>query len=59
MPYIMAAERMPGYDAVVGRWDEARHVQALNDQRYAHFIAESDRRPVGFSIVRDQGHQNE
>jgi RimJ/RimL family protein N-acetyltransferase len=55
LSYIMATERMPGYDAFVGRWDEARHVQALNDERYAYFIAESDGNLVGFSIVRDWG----
>jgi len=51
----MVTERMPGYDAFVGRWDETRHVQALNDERYAYFIAESDGDLVGFSIVQDWG----
>lgn len=55
VPYIMSAERMPGYDAFLGRWDEARHVQALNDPRYAYFIAVSDGTPVGFSMIQDRG----
>ena len=35
IPFVMATERLPGYDDLVGRWDEARHHAALADPRYA------------------------
>jgi diamine N-acetyltransferase len=53
VPFIMATERTDGYDAFVGRWDEARHLAALNDRNYAYFIAREAGHPVAFTIVRD------
>ncbi|AMY02958.1 hypothetical protein AB0V79_07290 [Mesorhizobium ciceri] len=38
LPFIMATERREGYDALVGRWDEARHRQALLDDAHAYFV---------------------
>ena len=35
LPFIMATERREGYDAFVGRWDEARHREALFDGSHA------------------------
>jgi RimJ/RimL family protein N-acetyltransferase len=49
----MATERQPGYDALVGRWNEAQHVAALGDDRYAYFIGRLNSRDVGFAILRD------
>jgi RimJ/RimL family protein N-acetyltransferase len=51
--FVMRTERLEGYEALVGRWDEARHEAALADPRYACFVAESGSRPVGFAILRD------
>ena len=51
--FIMATERLPGYEALVGRWDEARHRQALRDPRHAYFVAFEGKEPVGFAILRD------
>ena len=53
IPFIMATERLPGYDDLVGRWDEARHHAALADPRYAYFVAATAAGPVGFAIVQD------
>jgi diamine N-acetyltransferase len=53
VPFIMVTERMDGYDAFVGRWDEARHLAAIGDDHYAYFLARDAGRPVGFTIVRD------
>jgi RimJ/RimL family protein N-acetyltransferase len=53
IPFVMATERMPGFDELVGRWDEARHRAALADGRHAYFIAHDNGRPIGFAIVRD------
>ena len=61
IPFIMATERLPGYEAFIGRSDEATHSARLNNPRCAHFIARDDVRPmgcpaghpVGFAILRD------
>jgi RimJ/RimL family protein N-acetyltransferase len=53
LPFIMATERITGYDAFVGRWDEARHLDGMEDDRYAYFLAKVGTTPVGFAIVRD------
>ncbi|MER9483428.1 GNAT family N-acetyltransferase [Mesorhizobium sp. M0494] len=51
--FIMRTERLAGYEALVGRWEEARHMAALDDSRYAYFVAEADGMPLGFAILRD------
>jgi RimJ/RimL family protein N-acetyltransferase len=56
--FIMASERRPGYEALVGRWDEARHGAALADGRHAYFVGRQVESggtgaPVGFAILRD------
>ena len=53
LPYIMATERIAGFEDLVGRWDAARHQAALADSRYAYFIARDGSEPVGFAIMRD------
>jgi diamine N-acetyltransferase len=53
LPFVMATERTEGYDTLVGRWDEARHLAAIDDDHYAYFLARDCATPVGFSIVRD------
>jgi RimJ/RimL family protein N-acetyltransferase len=51
--FIMTTERLDGYQALVGRWDEAQHRVALADGRHAYFIARLGSQDVGFAIVRD------
>ena len=51
--FVMAAERLPGYEELVGRWSEAQHRVALADGRHAYFIARLASQDVGFAIVRD------
>jgi diamine N-acetyltransferase len=53
LPFVMMTERLQGYDALVGRWDERRHLAALDDDRYAYFLAKDGATPLGFAIVRD------
>lgn len=54
IPFVMATERLDGYEEWVGRWDEARHRAAMADGRHAYFVGR-DRtgRELGFVIVRD------
>jgi RimJ/RimL family protein N-acetyltransferase len=51
--FVMATERLAGYEQLVGRWDAAQHRAALADGRHAYFIARVDSQAVGFAIVRD------
>jgi diamine N-acetyltransferase len=53
VPFVMATERLPGYERLVGRWSEAQHRAALADKRHAYFIARLQSADVGFAIVRD------
>lgn len=53
LPSIMAAERMDGYDQLVGRWSEEHHRSAMHDGKHVYFIARLDGAPKGFAIVRD------
>jgi len=51
--FIMATERLPGYEELVGRWSEADHRAALANDRYAYFVARAASQPIGFAIIRD------
>jgi RimJ/RimL family protein N-acetyltransferase len=55
IPFIMATERNPKFEGLVGRWDEARHRSALADGRHAYFVARHGSEPIGFAILRDWG----
>ena len=52
LPFIMATERLDGYDQLVGRWEEPRHREALAAENYAYFISEVDNESAGFAILR-------
>src|SRR5437016_11493660 len=41
IPFIMATERIAGFEHLVGRWDEAQHRSALADGRHLYFISTS------------------
>jgi GNAT superfamily N-acetyltransferase len=54
IPFIMATERVSGFEKMVGRWSEEDHLAALTDPGYAYLLgtnAAGDRR--AFAIVRD------
>ncbi|MFE0017182.1 GNAT family N-acetyltransferase [Mesorhizobium sp. NPDC059054] len=52
LPFIMATERLEGYDRLVGRWDEQRHRDAFVDGSHAYFIGYDGPAPVGFAMLR-------
>lgn len=52
LPFIMATERLEGYDQLVGRWDEQRHRDAFVDGSHAYFIGYDGSTPVGFAMLR-------
>jgi diamine N-acetyltransferase len=51
--FIMATERREGYEALVGRSEEAWHRAALDNNRYAYFLALNGAERIGFTILRD------
>lgn len=51
--FVMATERLAGYDQLVGRWNAAQHRAALTDGRHAYFVAHLNSEAIGFAIVRD------
>jgi RimJ/RimL family protein N-acetyltransferase len=53
LPFIMATERLPGYERVVGRWDEALHRTTMAQSGTAYFIGEVGGEPVGFVMLLD------
>lgn len=53
LPYIMATERIAGFEDLVGRWEMAQHRGALADGRHAYFVARDGSESVGFAILRD------
>lgn len=55
IPFIMATERLPGNETLVGRWEVAKHRETMADERHVYFVAREGRDPVGFAIVRDWG----
>jgi RimJ/RimL family protein N-acetyltransferase len=52
IPFIMATERLPGNEGLVGRWEREEHEQALADTSNAYFIGVAEGTPIGFVIVQ-------
>jgi RimJ/RimL family protein N-acetyltransferase len=52
IPFIMATERLPGNEGLVGRWEREEHEQALADPGNAYFVGLADGTAVGFVIVQ-------
>ncbi|BCP52827.1 GNAT family N-acetyltransferase [Kaistia sp. 32K] len=58
IPFLVATERRPGYEALVGRWEAEQHLQAMTEPRYAYFLARAvygngEAEPLGFALLRD------
>jgi RimJ/RimL family protein N-acetyltransferase len=51
--FVLATERLPGFEQLVGRWSEGQHRSALSDGRHVYFIARFKSEAIGFAIVRD------
>lgn len=57
--FMMAAERLPGYEAFVGRSDEATHRRHIADESRACFIAEDEAQvPLAFALFQDLDDSN-
>ncbi len=54
IPFIMATERTPGFEKLVGRWSEMDHRAAFAASGYAYLLAvDGAQKPAAFAIVRD------
>lgn len=50
--FVMATERLPGNEGLVGRWERDEHERALADRSNAYFIGSIGGKPAGFVIVQ-------
>ncbi len=54
IPFIMATERLPGFDKMVGRWSEETHRTALATAGHAYLLGiDAAGERAAFAIVRD------
>ena len=49
IPYIMATERLPGYEQVLGRFAEERHLRLISDPTWSYHVADG----IGFVIFNE------
>jgi RimJ/RimL family protein N-acetyltransferase len=60
LPFILATERLPGYDALVGRWSEAEHRAALAEPSVRYLLAVwPGESPGGFAVLTGFGDAHE
>lgn len=52
LEFVLATERLPGYERVVGRWEAEVHRAAIADPSHAYFVARQGVEPAGFAILR-------
>ena len=54
IPFMMATERLPGYEWFVGQWDAARHLEVVNNSASAVLVGLDDAGVAqGFAILRE------
>lgn len=55
IPFIMACERRPGYERLVGRWPEKQHAATLRDPEFTYLLGlDAACNPKGFVILRNR-----
>ena len=53
--FIMATERLPGYDVLVGCWEEDVHRANLADDNWLYFIGlDASGTPQGFAVLQNR-----
>lgn len=56
IPYVMQAERLPGYESLVARWTHAQHYDAMARMDFAYFVGEQEGgEHAGFAICEGVG----
>lgn len=56
LPVLMAIERLPGYEALVGSFGEERHLANLADPGMRHLLCMAGDRTAGFAVLTGYGH---
>jgi diamine N-acetyltransferase len=51
---IMAIERMPGYDALVGQWTVDEHAAHLKDAAFTYLVLADENGPSGFVALHSR-----
>ena len=52
IPAIMAIERSPGFDALVGRWSAKEHAAEMAKPTSRYFLMRSNGQPIGFVMIQ-------
>ena len=55
IPAIMEVERMPGFEKLVGRWDEAQHREEMATANVRYFVLRRGGSVAGFAILQGVG----
>jgi RimJ/RimL family protein N-acetyltransferase len=53
LAFVLAAERAPDNAPFILQWPRQRHLDAMSDPSYAHWIVEQGGRPAGYLILMD------
>lgn len=53
IPDIMAIERQPGYEALVGQWSAEQHSAHLADKRFHYFVPDDGGVVTGFAALHE------
>jgi len=55
IPAIMALERSPGFNGLVGRWSAEEHAAEMGKPSSRYFLMRDAGQPVGFAMVQGLG----
>jgi RimJ/RimL family protein N-acetyltransferase len=59
IPAIMEIERRPGYEQLVGRWDEAQHFHNISKPGFLYFVHDGgEGMPIAFAALSGLGHRD-
>ena len=59
VPAIMEIERQPGYEQLVGRWNEAQHFQNISKPGYLYLVQDGSLGvPIAFAAISGLGHRD-
>ncbi len=50
--FVMATERLPGYETTVGQWTEAEHLAEMRNVASRYLIGEESGAPVAFALLQ-------
>jgi diamine N-acetyltransferase len=51
--FVMTTERLPGYEAFIGQWDQQTHAAEMANPASRYLIAEQGGAPVAFALLQE------